>query len=447
MTIDKITLQLFSVKSKPIFLFLLSCSFALGATPFFKSGTPISTKPQSKWIQAKTLELPSGVGNVYSLKYHADGKSAIIGTTDFQILRISITNGKLIWKITEKMMFKKEFDGFEIFDVSPNGQSFLSFGMTDPKEQTSERTLVIRSSADGHILREIPTEHSLFYSETANIDYRYPGKEAEREREEAGLGRNWILTIDKAVFIDSGKKILASYKHNMDGPHFYDRRLIIYDSTSGKKLSDFQLVSDSATANWDQPGGFEIGHYQFPFTYSKNNTILFGTAHGRIHEVDKQVMHENINASLVENKPFGKILYIPQSDSEDFEIKDRQSVRGLALSPDGKKIYLSAGTESGSIQVYGYNLESKKEFFRSEFLDTGDIKCPSNQILVLGGIFSTAKLTILDIEAGEILFSGDGDVYVHSTIFDTHPNKREILGLGSGNKLIFLQPETGAEAW
>lgn len=332
-----------------------------------------ATDPNAAWqIQSRITPEIDGQ-NIFSILYHSDGKSAIIGTTDFYIYRINLLDGSLIWKVQAKMYYQKEFDGPTIFDVSPDGKTFLSFGQTDPNLQSSERFLVIRSSDNGNITRKFPAEFSVFYSHTADIDYRYPGDESKQNREAAGLSPNWIQTIDSAKYIDGGKRILVSYKHNMDGPHFYDRRLVIYETNSGKKINEYQLTSDPNSADWTQPAGFEIAHLQFPYQYvNKRNTIIYGNAHGRIHEINESIMVQNSNIPLVEEKFAGPIVYIPLSSSPDLETNDRQTIRSLTVSPDGKMLYCSAGIEGGYIQVYGYNLETKKKCFDLPFLTQGN---------------------------------------------------------------------------
>jgi WD40 repeat protein len=404
---------------------------------------------ETAWRVQKTLDINTNGENVFSIKYHPDGKSLIIGTTDFNIFRIRLSDGSQIWKASAKMMFQKEFDGPEIYDVSPDGKYFLSLGQARPEVQASERFLVLRSLDKGQVVKNFPVEQSLFYSERANINYRYPGAEEEQRRIESELGFNWILTIDQATFIEGGKKILASYKHNMEGANFYDRRLVLYDTATGKKLNDFQLTCDPTTANWDQPAGFEIAHIQFPFTYSnKKKTILLGTSHGRIHEVDESTMAKNIKIPLVEKKPAGNVVYIPLSDSEDLATKDRQSVRSIALSPDGRILYVSAGIEGGYIQLYAFDLESKKELFRSTLFDAGKLIAPSNDILVIGGMFSSAKFFIADIKSGHLVFAAENEEnYVHPQIFATNPLFKEVAGLRGGNRIAIIRPSVSDFPW
>ncbi|TGM01955.1 hypothetical protein [Leptospira jelokensis] len=407
------------------------------------------SNPNLSW-QIQTRITPSIDGqNIFSIRYHSDGKSALIGTTDFYLYRISLVDGSLIWKTEAKMQYQKEFDGPKIFDVSPDGQFFLSFGQTDPNSQSSERYLVIRSSANGSIMKSFPAENSLFYSVTADIDYRYPGDESKTNREEAGLSPNWILTIDNAKFIENGKKILVSYKHNMEGPNFYDRRFMIYDTATGNKLNDFQLTADPNSADWTQPAGFEIAHLQLPFQYiQKRNSILYGNAHGRIHEITPSVMNQNMSIEIVEEKPAGPIVYIPRSDSEDIETKDRQTIRSVAITPDGNHLFCSAGVETGFIQLYGFNLSTKKEMFRSSFFDAGEIYAPSNQILIIGGLYSTGKVYIVDTKLGELLFvSNDDESYIHPNLLAVHPKQKEVLGLSTGNQIVILRPQGGSSPW
>lgn len=436
-----------------LLLFFLS-SLAIGAQSLAKfptipkEGVEV-TNPSRSWQIQNTITPEIDGQTIYSIRYHTDGKSAILGTSDFYIYRISLLDGSMLWKTEAKMMYQKEFDGPKIFDVSPDGKTFLSFGQTDPNEQSSERFLLIRSADNGRITKSFQPEFSTFYSITADIDYRFPGEESKQNRIESGLSPNWILTIDSAKFIDQGKRILASYKHNMDGPHFYDRRIIIYDTSSGKTLHDFQLTSDPNTADWSQPAGFEIAHFQFPYQYiEKRKSILYGNAHGRIHELSESTMDQNTKISLVEEKPAGPIIYIPRSDSEDIEVKDRQTIRSLAVTPDGNFFFCSAGVESGYIQVYGFHLSAKKEMFRSHLLDVGEILAPSSQILVLGSFTSSGKFYIIDTQKGEILFvSNDDENYIHPNLFTTHPKQKEVLALSTGNKIVILRPQGGTSPW
>ncbi|MBM9548308.1 hypothetical protein JWG40_14865 [Leptospira sp. 201903074] len=433
---------------------ILSTSLWSNPTPGFgfptisREGTN-TTDPNTAW-QIQTRITPEIDGqNIFSIQYHTDGKSVIIGTTNFYIYRISLLDGSLIWKVETKMHYQKEFDGPKIFDVSPDGKTFLSFGQTDPDRQASERYLVVRSSNNGSITKKFPAEFSKFYSITADIDYRYPGYETKINREAAGLSPNWIQTIDSAKYIDSGRKILVSYKHNMDGPHFYDRRFVIYETNSGKKINEFQLTSDPNSADWTQPAGFEIAHYQFPYQYvNKRNTIIYGNAHGRIHEINELILVQNSNIPLVEEKPAGPIVYIPLSSSPDLETKDRQTIRSVTVTPDGKILYCSAGVEAGYIQVYGYNLETKKELFRSSFFDAGELFAPSNDILIIGGLFSSGKFNIVDTKKGILVFaSNEDDNYIHPQIFSVHPKLREVLALSSGRELQILRPQGAVSPW
>ncbi|XDD46599.1 hypothetical protein AB3N60_00470 [Leptospira sp. WS39.C2] len=437
-----------------LFLSYLLVSFGISAQnslkfpTFPKEGAKI-TNVQNSWQIQNTITPKIDGQTIFSIRYHTDGMSAIIGTSDFYLYRISLLDGSMIWKTEAKMMYQKEFDGPKIFDVSPDGKTFLSFGQTDPNEQSSERFLLIRSAENGRITKSFQPEFSTFYSITADIDYRFPGEESKQNRMESGLAPNWIMTIDSAKFIDQGKKILATYKHNMDGPHFYDRRIIIYDTSSGKTLHDFQLTADPNSADWSQPAGFEIAHHQFPYQYiEKRNSILYGNAHGRVHELNEATMNQNSKISLVEEKPAGPIIYIPRSDSEDIEVKDRQTIRSLAVTPDGNTLFCSAGVESGYIQLYVFNLSTKKEIFRSHMLDVGEILSPSSQILVLGSFTSSGKFFIIDTKKGEFLFvSNDDENYIHPNFFTTHPKLKEILALSTGNKIVILRPQGGSSPW
>lgn len=405
---------------------------------------------RSAWKIVRRIEPRIDGQNIYSLKVHPDGKSVIVGSTDFFIFRVSLSDGRMLWKTEAKMKYQKEFDGPEIYDISPDGKTFLSSGQTRPEEQASERFLVIRSCADGSIVRSFPVERSVFYSKSANVDYRYPGPEEEKERNEAGLAPNWILTLAEARFVEGGAKIIASFRHNMEGPNLYDRRLIVFEAQSGRKVSEMQLTCDRETANWEQPAGFEIGHNTLPFLYNpKRKSLIFGTAHGRIHEIEPAEMTRNQKIEAVEDKTPGKVLFVPVSTSEDMAEKDRQTIRYLAASPDGKTIFASAGTEAGFIQLYAFDYATKKEMFHSTLFDAGRILAPSADILVVGGIFSSGKFQIADIRSGRLVFApeaGDDDA-VSVSIFDTNPAFREVAALSRGNTIALIRPGSAETPW
>jgi len=408
-----------------------------------------SVDPALEWKVQKTIDIDTNRESVFSFKYHPDGKSILVGTTDFNLFRIRLSDGSQIWKTPAKMMFQKEFDGPTIFDVSPEGKNFLTVGQTRPDLQASERFLVLRSTENGRILKSFPVEHSLFHSVTAAIDYRYPGKEEEERRLEAELGKNWIMTIDQAVFIEGGKKILASYKHNMDGPNFYDRRLILYDVNTGSKLNDFQLTCDPKSANWDQPAGFEIAAFQFPYVYSeKKKTILFGTAHGRIHEINESLMSKNMKTPLVENKPAGSVIFTPLSDSNDVEVKDRQTIRSMALSPDGSLLYVSAGIDSGLLQFYVFDMETKKQLFSSSKINAGKMIIPSTDFLAVSGMYGSSKFYIVHTKAGKLVFSSEKEgVSMNASIFSHNPSTKEIAALSGSNQITLLRPDGSLTPW
>ncbi len=403
----------------------------------------------SAWRVAERVRPQIDGQSIYSFRYLPDGQSVIIGTTDFHLFRVRLSDGAQLWKSPAKMMYQKEFDGPAIYDVSPDGRYFLSFGQTEPTVQASERFLVIRSCADGSLVKTFAAEKSTFYSERANKDNRYPGAAAAKEHLDAGLGAFWMMTIDSARFVDGGRRILAAYMHNMDGPHLYDRRLIVHDF-SGKKAADVQIIADKETANWDQPAGFEIGHAQLPFAYNpRKKSLIFGTAHGRVHELDAAAMAQNQRTALSEAKNAGAVIFTPLSTSDDMHTKDRQTSRGLALSPDGKIGFVSAGFEGGYVQLYAFETATRKEIFHSTLFDAGRLIAPSADILVVGGIFSGARFLIADIKAGKLVFvtQDHGDDYVHPAIFDANPASREVAGLSSGNTLLLVRPPTGAVRW
>ncbi len=387
---------------------------------------------------------------IYSFKYHPDGKSVIIGTSDFIIYRVSLENGKMLWKAEAKMMFQREFDGPYIYDVSPDGRYFLSIGQTRPDVQASERFLVMRSCDDGRIVRRFPAVQSLFWSMSADIDYRYPGKEEEIRRTEAGIGFNWIMTIEDAKFIDGGRRIVAQYEHNMTGADFYDKRIMIYNTQSGRKENDMQLAADPETANWDQPAGFDIAHLQFPWVYNaKRKSLIFGTAHGRIHEMDSATMVRNMREPLVEKKPAGNILFVPISTSPDMQVKNMQTSRYMAISPDGRTVYVSAGYGGGDIQLYAFDYASRSEIFHSSLFDAGRLIAPSNDILVVGGLDMQSKLLIVDVRTGTLLFSPEdlSEDNVSTSIFETNPKFREVAGIARGGVITLIRPDNREVAW
>lgn len=403
----------------------------------------------SAWLVAARIKPQIDGQSIFSFKYLPDGQSVIIGTTDFFIFRVRLSDGAQLWKAPAKMMFQKEFDGPEIYDVSPDGRNFLSAGQTQPDVQASPRFLAMRSCNDGSVVKNFASEHSTLYSKTANKDHRYPGDAAAKEHLDSGLGGYWQMSIDSARFIDGGRRVVASYRNNMDGVHFYDRRLIIYE-LSGRKSADVQVVADKQSANWDQPAGFDIGHFQLPYAYNpRKKSLLFGTAHGRVHEMDATAMAKNQRTALVEEKPAGTVIFTPLSTSDDMQTKDRQSSRGFALSPDGKTGFISAGFEGGYIQLYAFDTASRRELFHSALFDAGRLMAPAADILVVGGMFSGARFLIADIKTGKLVFvtQDNGDEYVNPSIFDTNPAGREVAGLGVGNTLLLMRPQTGAIRW
>src|SRR5262249_12950663 len=154
---------------------------------------------------------------------------------DFNIYLFDLRARKIIWKVENKMKYEAEFDGPRLFDVSPDGKTFLTQWQIDPLKQGSERALLMRSLSDGAIVKKFDPEESRFYSVTASVDYRKPSAAVQKERADAGLGKNWVYTVDAARFIENGTQIIVGYQHNMEGPNLYDRSVKIYDA-AGKKL-------------------------------------------------------------------------------------------------------------------------------------------------------------------------------------------------------------------
>ncbi|WP_244242608.1 hypothetical protein [Leptospira bouyouniensis] len=84
--------------------------------PQFQNDGPSVTNTNLSW-QIQTRITPAIDGqNIFSIQYHSDGKSALIGTTDFWIYRISLVDGSLIWKTEAKMHYQK----FLIFHLMDN---------------------------------------------------------------------------------------------------------------------------------------------------------------------------------------------------------------------------------------------------------------------------------------------------------------------------------------
>lgn len=402
----------------------------------------------SAWRVAERVKPQIDGQSIYSFKYLPDGQSVIIGTTDFFLFRVRLSDGAQLWKTPAKMMFQKEFDGPSVYDVAPDGRHFLSFGQTEPTVQASERFLVIRSCSDGSVVRAFAPEKSTFYSVRADKDHRYPGAAAAKEQLES-RGAYWLMSIDSARFVDGGRRIVASYKNKMEGPNLYDRRLIIYEAT-GKKAADVQVIADKQTANWDQPAGFEIGHMQLPYAYNaRKNSLVVATAHGRVHELDAAAMAQNQRTALAEAKNAGTVIFTALSTSDDMQTKDRQTSRGLALSPDGKTGFVSAGFEGGYIQLYAFDTATRREAFHSTLFDAGTLIAPSGDTLVVGGMFSGAKFLIVDTRAGKLVFVSEdqSEEYVHPSIFDVNPANREVAGLGSNGSLLLIRPRTGLMRW
>jgi WD40 repeat protein len=427
-------------------LFCLVPMFALTA---FEGGTlrfPVVERmkdytPQGAGVFRITERLSTGVPeNIFSVKYLPDGKRVLVTTVDFNIYLFDLESKQVVWKVDNKMKYEAEFDGPRLFDVSPDGKYFLTQWQVEPERQGAERALLVRSTQTGAEVRRFNAEDSRFYSVSANVDYRKPSAAEQKERTEAGLGKNWVYTVDTARYIENGSQIIVGYKHNMQGPNLYDRSVKIYDAGSAKKLREFQLTCDKESANWDQPAGFTIGHLKFPFVYSaKRKSVIFGTAHGRIHEIDFATMDKNAKTPLVENKPAGKVLYNPIADSSELAEKNFQSVRFMMLSKNESVLLASAGTENYTIQIYGYNLGSKKEILKSSIFEAGRLDALGANTLVVGAS-PGGKFLIADIKEGRLLFHAGSQQYFSGSIFDANPVKDEVLTAESGTELVLLRP-------
>ncbi|WP_244310401.1 hypothetical protein [Leptospira noumeaensis] len=82
--------------------------------------------PNSSWQIQNRISPQIDGQNIFNILYHTDGKSAIIGTSDYYIYRISLLDGSLIWKIQAKMFYQKEFDGPHLFSVHPKQREVLA---------------------------------------------------------------------------------------------------------------------------------------------------------------------------------------------------------------------------------------------------------------------------------------------------------------------------------
>lgn len=440
-------MQQYDAMRKLFFISGLAVTLATGANSGSLKFPPVNRNgsnavdANTAWRVAARVKPQVDGQNIYSFKYLPDGQSLLVATTDFYLFRVSAADGRQLWKQPAKMMYQKEFDGPEIYDVSPDGRTFASNAQTRPDVQASERYLVIRSCADGSVMKAFAPENSTFYSVRADKDHRYPGAAAAKEHLESG-GAYWLMSIDSARFFDGGRRIVASYKNNMEGPNLYDRRLVIYE-VSGKKSADVQIVADPQTANWDQPAGFEIGHMQLPYAYNpRKKTLIFGTAHGRVHEIEPAAMAQNQRTALAEAKNAGTVVFTPLSSSDDMQTKDRQTSRHLAISGDGQTVFLSAGFEGGYVQLCAFGLATRREIFHSTLFDAGSIQVIGNDTLAVGGMFSGAKFLIANIRGGKLLFVSEDHSaeYIHPAIFAVNPAAREVAGLGSGSTILLLRP-------
>lgn len=132
---------------------------------------------------------------------------------------------------------------------------------------------------------------------------------------------------------------------------------------------------------------------------------------------------------------------------------DGQNIFSILHHSDGKSAII--GTTDFSIYRISlldgsliWKVETKKEMFRSTFFDAGELIAPSNDILVIGGLFSSGKFNIVDTKKGILLFaSNEDDNYIHPHIFSVNPKLREVLALSSTRELLILRPQGAETPW
>lgn len=397
---------------------------------------------QSKWQIVSRHSVKGLTATVYSFRFLPNGTQAVVATADFRIHLIDLATNGVVWSVFNKMNLEREYDGHTIFDVSPDGAEFLCNGQIDENSRSGERTLFIRSTKDGSVIKSLPAEFSKFYSIEADKDHRYPGKTRAEEHLSTGSGPFWMLTISTAKYIESGAQILTTYQHNMTGPHMYDRRAIVYSRKSLAKLRDFQLVADPAKADFSQPAGFTTGHFWFPVVYSRQKKSTYhGTSFGRVHEMTFAAAQQNQKNPLAEKKNPGQVIFIPLSDSPDMAEKDAQIIRHLSLSASGKTLYVTAGYENYMIQLYGVNTATKKEIFRTPITNVVRTDAMGDSYLIVSG----QPFYIANTVTGEVEFVASSATF-DSGVIDPHPTQRKILINTSGGEFLILGHEQGADA-
>ncbi len=396
---------------------------------------------QSKWQILSRHNIGRLDGTVYSFRFMPNGTQAIVATADFRMHLVDLSANQVVWSVSNRMNLEREFDGNTIYDVSPDGGEFLCNGQIDPQSPSGERTLVIRSTKDGSVLKTLASEFSTFNSVQADKDHRYPGKVKAQEHLSAGLGPYWMLAIATAKYIEGGSQILTTWKHNMTGADMYDRRAIIYNRRSLAKLRDYQLVADTQKADFSQPAGFTTGHFWFPVVYNRaKKSTYHGTSFGRVHEMSTQAAQQNQNTVLVEKKNPGQVLFVPLSDSPDMAEKDAQIVRHLSLSASGKTLYVTAGYENYLIQLYGVNTATKKEIFRTPIANVTRTDAMGDKYVIVSG----QPFYIVNTASGEVEFVASPATF-DSGMIDAHPTKQKILVNTSGGEFLILGHNQNAD--
>lgn len=389
---------------------------------------------QSKWQVVSRHRVAGLDGTVYSFKFLPNGTQAVVATADFRMHLVDLPSNRVVWSVSNRMNLEREFDGNTIYDVSPDGSEFLCNGQIDPESPSGERTLYIRSVKDGSVIKTLPSEFSTFYSVQADKDHRYPGKAKAQEHLDARLGPFWMLAVATAKYIEGGSQILTTWKHNMTGADFYDRRTIIYNRRSLAKLRDYQLVADPKKADFGQPAGFTTGHFWYPVVYNRaKKSTYHGTSFGRVHEMSPAAMQQNHSTALVEKKNPGQVVYIPLSDSPDMAEKDAQIIRHLSLSASGKTLYVTAGYENYLIQLYGLNTATKKEIFRTPIANVVRTDAMGDSYVIVSG----QPFYIVNTASGEVEFVASSATF-DSGMIDPHPTKQKILVNTSGSEFLIL---------
>lgn len=129
MTPFSLSLRLSRMRYNTFLLLFFLSSLAIGAQSLAKfptipkEGAEV-TNPSRSWQIQNTITPEIDGQTIYSIRYHTDGKSAILGTSDFYLYRISLLDGSMLWKTEAKIMYQKEFDGPKYKDQSCARKSF-----------------------------------------------------------------------------------------------------------------------------------------------------------------------------------------------------------------------------------------------------------------------------------------------------------------------------------